>query len=75
MISVSVKSLFCIGMKKIVTKTGISKATFLSLSVIAACPQSFWVFQKDSLFSSPRRVRLSADESPEATRQAGMTSM
>jgi hypothetical protein len=29
-------------------KTGISKATFLSLSVIAACPQSFWVFQKDS---------------------------
>jgi hypothetical protein len=30
------------------TKTGISKATFLSLSVIAACPQSFWVFQKDS---------------------------
>jgi hypothetical protein len=48
MISVSVKSLFCIGMKKIVTKTGISKATFLSLSVIAACPQSFWVFQKGS---------------------------
>jgi hypothetical protein len=31
-----------------ITKTGISKATFLSLSVIAACPQSFWVFQKDS---------------------------
>jgi hypothetical protein len=34
--------------KDFLTKTGISKATFLSLSVIAACPQSFWVFQKDS---------------------------
>jgi three-Cys-motif partner protein len=51
--------------KSFPTKTGISKATFLSLSVIAACPQSFWVFQKDSLLS----------ESPEATRQTGMTSM
>jgi len=30
------------------TKAVISKATFLSLFVIAACPQSFWFFQKDS---------------------------
>jgi hypothetical protein len=30
------------------TNAVISKATFISLSVIAACPQSFWFFQKDS---------------------------
>jgi hypothetical protein len=28
------------------TKAVISKATFLSLFVIAACPQAFWVFRK-----------------------------
>ena len=30
-----------------VAKTVFSKATLLSLSVIAACPQSFWFFRKE----------------------------
>ena len=33
--------------KPYVTKTAFSKATLLSFSVIAACPQSFWFFRKE----------------------------
>ena len=41
--------LTCPGVKRaVVTKAVISKVIFLSLFVIAACPQSFWFFQKDS---------------------------
>ena len=42
-----------IGKLALFTKAVISKATFLSLFVIAACPQSFWLFQKDSLLCEP----------------------
>ena len=59
----------------IVNKPVINKATFLSLSVIAACPQSFVSLKKWDSEAVSERFSMSLWPDKSATRRAGMISM